>query len=37
VACIETSLPYAWQVIRDLTERLRASGGPVADNQLPPA
>jgi len=36
VACIETSLPYAWKVISDLTERLRATGGPVADNQLPP-
>jgi hypothetical protein len=35
-ACIETSLPYAWQVISDLTERLRDTGGPVADNQLPP-
>jgi hypothetical protein len=36
VACIETSLPYAWQVISDLTERLRATGSSVADNQLPP-
>jgi len=36
VACIESSLPYAWQVISDLTERLRATGSPVADNQLPP-
>jgi hypothetical protein len=36
VACIETSLPYAWQVISDLAGRLRASGSPFEDNQLPP-
>ena len=36
VACIETSLPYAWQVISDLAGRLRASDSPFEDNQLPP-
>lgn len=36
VACIEASLPYAWQVIDDLTGRLRASGSGFEDNQVPP-
>jgi len=36
-ACIRASLPYAWQLIGDLTERLHATGADLADNQvLPP-
>ncbi len=35
-ACIRASLPYAWQLIGDLTERLHATGADVADNQVPP-
>src|SRR5260370_41032711 len=38
-ACIRASLPYAWQLIGDLTERLHATGADVADgadNQGPP-
>jgi hypothetical protein len=36
VACIQASLPYAWQVITDLTERLQKTGADLADNQVPP-
>jgi hypothetical protein len=36
VACIRASLPYAWQVITDLTERLQETGADLADNQVPP-
>ncbi len=35
-SCIQASLPYAWQLISDLTARLRASGADMADNQVPP-
>jgi uncharacterized protein len=35
-ACIQASLPYAWQVISDLAGRLDASGADFADNQVPP-
>jgi hypothetical protein len=35
-ACIQASLPYAWQLISDLTAQLRASGADRADNQVPP-
>jgi len=35
-ACIRASLPYAWQLIGDLTERLHATGADLADNQVPP-
>jgi hypothetical protein len=35
-ACIQASLPYAWQLIGDLTVRLHASGADFADNQAPP-
>jgi hypothetical protein len=35
-ACIQASLPYAWQVISDLTERLHATGADLADNHVPP-
>lgn len=36
VACIRTSLPYAWQVITALVDDLRRSGDAFADNQVPP-
>ena len=36
VACIRTSLPYAWSVISELAGRLPASGGGFADNRVPP-
>jgi len=35
-ACIQASLPYAWQLIGDLAEHLHASGADLADNQVPP-
>jgi hypothetical protein len=35
-ACIRASLPYAWQLVGDLAERLHATGADVADNQVPP-
>jgi hypothetical protein len=35
-ACIQASLPYAWQLISDLSGRLHASGADFADNQVPP-
>ena len=35
-ACIQASLPYAWQLISDLTAQLCASGADRADNQVPP-
>jgi hypothetical protein len=37
IACIQASLPYAWQVISGLAERLRASDAELADNHAPPA
>ena len=36
VACIRTSLPYAWRVLSGLIEDLHTSGGEFADNQVPP-
>ena len=36
IACIETSLPYAWQVISGLIVQLHATGAPSADNHVPP-
>ncbi len=36
IACIRSSLPYAWQVITDLTDQLHATGADLADNQVPP-
>ena len=35
-ACIQASLPYAWQLISDLTAHLHATGADHADNQVPP-
>lgn len=35
--CIENSLPYAWSVISETAEKLRANGGPSAINEnVPP-
>jgi hypothetical protein len=36
IACIRTSLPYAWQLVSGLTRELRATGADLADNQVPP-
>jgi hypothetical protein len=36
-ACIQASLPYAWQLISDLAGQLHATGTDFADNQVPPA
>lgn len=36
VACVRTSLPYAWSVISGLAGRLPSSADGVADNQVPP-
>jgi hypothetical protein len=36
VACIKSSLPYAWQVVSDLVDRTKETGVPFADNQTPP-
>jgi hypothetical protein len=35
-ACIQASLPYAWQLISDLAGQLHATGADCADNQVPP-
>ena len=35
-ACIQASLPYAWQLIGDLTRELYATGADRADNRVPP-
>jgi NucS shadow ORF len=34
--CVRTSLPYAWDVVTGLVTELRAAGGELADNQVPP-
>ena len=36
LACIRDSLPYAWNLINGLVDRLRANGGSFADNRIPP-
>ena len=36
LACVRTSLPYAWDVVTGLIEELDAGGGEFADNQVPP-
>jgi hypothetical protein len=36
VACVRTSLPYAWSVISGLAARLDSGGGGFADNLVPP-
>jgi hypothetical protein len=35
-ACIQASLPYAWQLISDLAGHLHATGTDGAENQVPP-
>jgi hypothetical protein len=35
--CVRTSLPYAWQLVSQLSTRLLVEGGPYADNTTPPA
>lgn len=34
--CVQTSLPFAWQTVRALVDRLRTEGAAFADNQTPP-
>jgi len=36
LACVRTSLPYAWSVISGLVDRLASSSEGFADNQVPP-
>jgi hypothetical protein len=36
VACVRTSLPYAWSVIASVAERAASAGEDFADNQVPP-
>ncbi len=36
LTCIRDSLPYAWQLIAGLAERLAQSEGGFVDNQVPP-
>ena len=35
-ACIQASLPYAWQLISDLAAHLHGTSADSADNQVPP-
>ena len=35
-ACIQASLPYAWQLVSELAGQLRATGADLADNRVPP-
>ncbi len=36
VDCVRTSLPYAWEMISSLVDRLQVEGGAFADNRTPP-
>ena len=36
IACMKTSLPYAWSVINDLAARAAATGASFADNKTAP-
>ncbi|HEX4205234.1 MAG TPA: SCO5389 family protein [Ktedonobacteraceae bacterium] len=36
LSCVKESLPYAWQLIEGLANRLEANTEPFADNQVPP-
>jgi hypothetical protein len=36
IACIQASLPYAWQLVSDLAGELHATGADRADNRVPP-
>jgi hypothetical protein len=33
---VRESLPYAWSVVSDVADRLRARGGAMADHAVPP-
>ena len=35
-ACIQASLPYAWQLVSELAGHLRTTEADLADNQAPP-
>jgi hypothetical protein len=35
LACVRTSLPYAWDVVTGLIRELDAGGGEIAENQVP--
>ena len=34
--CIKESLPYAWELIEGLANKLKQNGGTFVDNQVPP-
>ncbi|HEV2638359.1 MAG TPA: SCO5389 family protein [Actinocrinis sp.] len=34
--CVRVSLPYAWQLVSELSTRLHVQGGPFVDNTEPP-
>jgi hypothetical protein len=36
IACVKSSLPFAWQMISGLVDRAKGTGAPFADNQTPP-
>jgi hypothetical protein len=36
VACVRTSLPYAWEVISSVAADLEVSGAAMADHEVPP-
>jgi hypothetical protein len=36
-ACVRASLPYAWQMVSNLSTRLHVEGGPYVDNTTAPA
>jgi hypothetical protein len=36
IGCIRDSLPYAWQVISDVADRLARGTGAFADDSIPP-
>lgn len=36
VACVRTSLPYAWEVISSVAADLEVSGSTMADHEVPP-
>ena len=35
-ACVQASLPYAWQLVSELAGHLRTTGADLANNQVPP-
>jgi hypothetical protein len=36
IDCVRTSLPYAWELVRSLTERLHEGTAEFTDNHIPP-